>query len=239
MDDPKITDYYISRSQELLRDFRHKARGWRSVLRDRYGEDSAEQISKEAEGAFVTLIPQIPYIGGDENRLTGSLISSAMALALYRAMTAHRKSPYETGRVLYDAIVAAPPPPPIPPSEYLTREQLMQRRRADAERSQRREHAMDFVYELVEGDGETFDYGYNFFECATRKFYRQQHAEEFLPYYCFLDYLKGERVGLGLRRSKTLAQGDDQCDHRFIEGGRADRTWPPDFAPISTPGAES
>ncbi len=230
--------YYTSRSKELLRDFRHKASGWRPVLRELYGKDLAEQILQEAEQVFVNLIPQIPYIGGDNNRLTGSLISSAMDLALYRAMTAHQKSPYETGKVLYDAIIAAPPPPPIPPAERLTREQLMERRRADAERSQRREYALDFVYELVEGDGETFDYGYNFFECATQKFYRQQHAEELLSYHCFLDYPKGERVGLGLRRTKTLAQGDDKCDHRFIEGGRADQTWPPAFAPDSAQGDE-
>lgn len=232
------TDYYTSRSTELLRDFCHKASGWRRVLHDRYGKDLAKQIIQEAEGAFVALIPQIPYIGGDNNRLTGALISAAMDLALYRAMTTHQKSPYETGKVLYDAIVAAPPPPPIPPSERLTPEQLMQRRQADAERSQRREYAMDFVYELVEGDGVTFDYGYNFFECATQKFYRQQHAEEFLPYHCFLDYPKGERVGLGLRRRETLAQGGDKCDHRFIEGGKADQTWPPDFARDSVKGDE-
>ena len=105
----------------------------------------------------------------------------------------------------------------------------MRRRRERAERSQERRYAWDWVYAFVEGDGEEFDYGYDFEECATEKFYRTQGAEEFLPFYCFLDFPKCEQGGLGLRRTMTLAEGGEKCDFRFEEGGKAEQRWPPTF----------
>ena len=106
----------------------------------------------------------------------------------------------------------------------------MQRRRQRAERSSERRYPDDFVYEFVKGDGEPFDYGYNFLECASEKFYRVQEALAFLPYYCFLDFPKCERGGLGLTRQGTLAEGCQVCDFRFRKGGISSLKWLPSSA---------
>ena len=56
----------------------------------------AAAILKQAREQFEALIPQIPYIGGDENHLTASLIGSARCLALYKAMKAGCKTMVES-----------------------------------------------------------------------------------------------------------------------------------------------
>jgi len=227
----KYIDYYVSRKSEILKGFDQAARRWRPVLSCRYGDDFADVILQEARERFEALIPEIPYIGGDENHLTGSLIGSVRCLGFYQAMKARGKSAAETGRILYDAVKARAGElvAPIPPSQRLSHKELMRRRRERAERSQEQRYAWDWVYEFVEGDGEGFDYGYNFFECATEKFYRAQGAEEFLPFYCFLDFSECELGGLGLSRTMTLAEGYERCDFRFKEGGKAELEWPPPF----------
>ena len=75
----------------------------------------------------------------------------------------------DTGRVRYDAVLARArePRPRIPPTAWLSREALMDRRRQRASRSQQRHYSEDYVYEFVEGDGQTFDFGYDFYECAA------------------------------------------------------------------------
>jgi hypothetical protein len=108
--------------------------------------------------------------------------------------------------------------------------ELMERRRLRAERSQQREYAEDWVYDFVPGDGEDFDYGYDFYQCATQAFYRQQNADEFLPYYCFLDFADSRVHGLGLSRTMTLAEGHPRCNHRFKKGHVSELDWPPPFA---------
>ena len=231
MVDRECGDYYVSRKAELLEGFDSRARRWRTVLAQRYGDGLADTILGQAREEFEALIPEIPYIGGDENHLTGSLIGSARCLAFYRAMKARGKSVAEAGKILYDAVKAHSDAYvlKIPPDQRLSRDRLMRRRREQAERSQERRYAWDWVYEFVGGDGETFDYGYNYSECTTEKFYRAQGAAEFLPFYCFLDFPKCELGGLGLTRTTTLSEGGERCDFRFTEGGRSAQEWPPPF----------
>ena len=130
--------YYASRRSELLREFAKDARGWGKVLVGHYGHELAKAIIGEARAQYEALLPHIPYIGGDENHLTSSLIRSAECLALYKAMRARGKTAEETGKVLYDAIKLRGPSPPVPPARRLITEDLMKRRRARAERSQKR-----------------------------------------------------------------------------------------------------
>jgi hypothetical protein len=221
-------EYYTTRKPELLKAFNEELQHWRPVITAQYGEELTHTLIESSREEFEALLPHIPYIGGDENHLTGSLVESAWYLAFYKAMKKCGRTAEETGKVLYDAALARIDDPPIaaPPSEMLTTEQLMERRRRRAKRSQKRRYPEDYVYEFVVGDGEEFDYGYDFLECAAQKFYHTQGADEFTPFYCFLDYPKST---MGLSRTMTLAEGHAKCNHRFKEGRKARFEWPPPF----------
>jgi hypothetical protein len=223
-------DYYIIRKSELLKKFDEDVERWRPILVSQFGSDFANTILREGREEFEVLIPQIPYIGGDES-WTSSLVESVRCLAFYKAMKKRGKTAEEAGKILYDAVMARinEPQTPVSPSELSTPEQLMERRKNRAELSQMQRHAEGYVCELVIGDGKEFDYGYDFIECAAQKFYHVQGADEFLPFYCFLDFPKSKVFGLGLTRTMTLAEGYEKCNHRFKSGGTAELEWPPHF----------
>lgn len=220
--------YYIRRKDQLLQAFREQAQQWHTVLSRCYGEQFTQEVLDTAFDRFQALIPQLPYIGGDENYLTSSLIGSAECLAFFHAMDVCGKNASEAGKVMFDAILEAPLIP-APESPLLDRDVLMQRRKERALRSQRRQYEDDWIYEFVEGDGVTFDYGYDFTQCVTQIFYVQQNAEIYLPFYCYLDFPKCEKAGLCLSRTMTLAEGDVLCNFRFKEDGKAQCSWPPPF----------
>ena len=228
MNDRIEGEYYTTRKPGLLKAFDEESQYWRPIIAIQYGADFAHAIIETSREEFEALLPHIPYIGGDENYLTGSLVESVWYLAFYKAMKRCGRTAEETGKVLYDAALGRTDAPPIviPPSEMLTAEQLMERRRRRAERSQERRYPEDYVYKFVVGDGKEFDYGYDFLECAAQKFYHAQSADEFTPFYCFLDYPKSK---MGLSRTMTLAEGDAKCNHRFKEGRKAEFGWPPPF----------
>ena len=210
-------EYYVIRKPEFLKRFDDELQYWRPIIVSRFGAKFADTVLREAHKEFEVLIPEIPYIGGDENHLTGSLVESVRYLAFYRAMKRQGRKAEETGKILYDAILARVDEPraPIPVFQRLTTEQLMEKRRERAQRSQERRYPQDYVYEFVASDGEEFDYGYDFSECAAQKFYHAQGADEFLLLYCFLDYAWSKVYRLGLSRTMTLAEGHKKCDHRF------------------------
>ena len=231
MSEERGSGYYLQEAARFLAGFEASGLIWSEILTERYGGDASESILGRAREIFIELLPALPFIGGDENPQTGTFVGSVECLAFYRAMQTVGRTAVEAGRMLYDAVCRLPVPElpgPVRPDDP-ERDARMARRRAKAAWSQERRYPQDYVYKFVEGDGATFDYGYDFFECASEKFYRQQGALEFLPFYCFLDFPKCERVGLGLRRTTTLGEGGAVCDFRFLEGGRVAQMWPPAF----------
>lgn len=211
-----MSTYYTDRQVELLHDFDADASRWSLILSERYGEEFTSLIIPASRTYFQSLIPQIPYIGGDDS-WTGSLVELIRCLAFYFEMKKAGKSAEETGQILYDAIFTpqGKPQPPLPAIQLQTDAQLMERRRRRAAFSQERRYPEGFVCEFIPGDGIAFDYGFDFTECATQKFYHSQGADEFLSFFCRLDFAYSQLYGSGLTRTVTLAEGNTHCDHRF------------------------
>jgi hypothetical protein len=67
----------------------------------------------------------------------------------------------------------------------------------------------------VEGDGASFDYGFDYLECGICKFFHTQKADEFAQYMCRLDYPYAEAMGSELIRTSTIAENGLKCDFRY------------------------
>lgn len=226
MDEQAGAGYYLARQANMLALFDDHARAWRPLLAHRYGEGFAAAVLQEARRQHEALIPGILYIDGDENPMTRHLIRSTTSLAFYQTMKAHGKTAEETGQILYAAVEASvrqlPLAAPNSPEE-------LARKREQARESQKRRYPGDWVWEFVEGDGIAFDYGYDFIECGTQKLYHAHGADEFLPFYCYLDFVTYRTDGWSFSRTTTLAEGYDRCDFRFKKGGSTKKGWPPPF----------
>jgi hypothetical protein len=105
----------------------------------------------------------------------------------------------------------------------------MERRQKTAALSQKRRYPADYVFTFIKGSGKNYDYGFDFTECATQKLYKAYGAEEFLPYYCYLDFVSAKVRGFKFTRTKTIALGDPLCNHRFKASGKTEAEWPPPF----------
>ncbi len=227
MNSKQAQEYYQYRRSEFLVLFAEHSDGWKPFLIDRYGEGVAHTIVKEAREQVEILIPEIPYIGGDDNPMTRHLIRSTTSLALYKVMKARGKTARETGRIIYDAVVKAVNKLPFSPAGQPSPE-FIEEKKAQARESQKRRYPGNWVWEFVEGNGEEFDYGYDFYECGVQKYYHVQGADELLPYFCFLDFATIRTSGQILLRTTTLAEGGEKCDFRFKSADGSER-WPPPF----------
>ena len=228
MDEPVSKKNYESRKSEILALFDTHAQAWKPFLASHYGEKFADVILKEARKQHEALISTIPYIGGDENPMTRHLVRSTTSLALYKAMKTRCKTARETGKIIYDAVVASVSQLPPHPFKELSAEYIAEEKE-QARRSQERHYSGDWVWGFVEGNGVEFDYGYDFLECGTQKLYHAHDADEFLPFYCYLDFVTHRTTGWGFARTMTLAEGHEKCDFRWKKGGETRKGWPPLF----------
>ena len=101
-------------------------------------------------------------------------------------------------------------------------------------KSQQRMYQGGFVETYVEGDGQEFDYGIDYIECANCKFLQAENAFEIAPYVCATDKPISELMGWGLYRRTTIADGSPICKFRFKKGGRTQVTIPPSLLTSST-----
>lgn len=221
MERPKLNGYYVSRSAKLLKRFDKTADIVQKVFIGRYGDEFGKHILKVARREFEALIPRLPYIGGNVPALRVFLIISAWELAVYKAMKKHGKTSEETWDLCHAALQVRLKTVPkfvrVLARIYFFSNFAKKRARKIAVRSQK--HLLgDYVFNFVDGDGLSFDWGINYTGCSIYKFMRDEGAEEFAPYACLSDIALSEAFGWGLIRTGTLAEGFGRCDFRFKKG---------------------
>ena len=216
-------NWYLQNRPRIMREVKFAFRHHRRLLAKAYGKDAGKAIASEAMQRFEVLLPDIPYIGGDENPLTKNLYLTAAMLAMYRSLREHGESVEGAARLIY---LGASRFFSSFPSWLLLRWQgrrnfsrkRMNQRRHDAAISQERRYPDDWVFEFVEGDGQTFEYGVDHLECGIVKYLSREGAPELAPYLCWLDYPVFAAMRMKLVRTETLAQGGRRCDFRCSRG---------------------
>jgi len=217
-------NYYALRKSKLLKDFDKMVKRVRKVFVSHYGESLTDTMVGEARLEYEALIPQMPYVGGKQP-FTRFVITTAQFLAVYKALKRHDKTTVEeTGRLIYEVCQEIMNSYP----KFVLRlvgqinfsKRFLKGLQKRAAESQKRKYPGDYVYTFVEGDGKEFDYGVDYTECAGCKFLKEQGAPELAPYLCPIDILYSEKLGWGLVRTMTLAEGYEKCDFRFKKGGK-------------------
>jgi hypothetical protein len=216
-------NWYLQHRRRIMREIRLAMPHYRKLFVKTYGKEEGEAIARDAIQRFEALLPDIPYIGGDENRLTRTLYLTAAMLAMYRSLMARGESTEGAARLIhmgsasfYNAF----------PTRYLMRwggRQQFGRKRIDqrtreAAVSQERRYSGDWVFDVVKGDGQSFEWGLDYTECGIVKYLTREGAPELGSYLCWLDYPVFATMGVKLTRTETIAQGCRRCDFRFSRG---------------------
>ena len=220
---------YVSRKSRLLKDFDKSVARVKRMLISRFGEEQANALIRDSRQEYEALIPQIPYIG-DKNPLLIFLLPTSRYLAIYRVLQRQGRTVEDAGKLIYEmseAELKAIPGVVRRVIGYLwfTR-WFLGRLKKRATESQERKYPGGYVLTHVEGNGQDFDYGIDYTECASCKFLSVQNAFELAPYVCAVDKVASEMMGWGLSRTMTLAEGREKCDFRFKKGGKTDVAMP-------------
>lgn len=215
--------WYVRHEGRLMRLARFYFRPFRKPLAEAYGTGAGEAIVSEALGRFEALLPDIPYIGGGKNAFTITLVKIAAKLAMYQTLRARGASVEQAARLIHLGEVRFYQSVPtrwlmrLQGRGFLTRRGVVTWRRIAAT-SQARRYPGDWVYEVVEGDGQGFEMGLDCTECGAIKYLEREGAPELAPYLCWVDYPQFAAMGLRMDRTETIAQGGRRCDFRLSRG---------------------
>lgn len=206
------------KDERLLGDLANIIKKVRGDFISRFGAE-ADKIIQESRMEYKEIIPHIPSARNQEP-FTRFLVSAGQYLALYRVLRKHGMSTPEIGEFIYsitESLFDLYPgfllrflSPNIFSSEY------MEKIKRGAYESQMNPFG-GYVFRFIDGTSE-FNYGVDYTECGVINFLSDIGASELTPYIRATDTLYSERLGWGLKRTATLAEGGGVCDFRFRKG---------------------
>jgi hypothetical protein len=183
-----------------------------------------DAIRREVMDEFAVVLTQMPYVGGDANRMSDFFMRLMGFMAIGRVLRRHGVPPSVIGDIERETLKAQMLTVPeaerlaagrqfmSPENQALLREQAAR----SATRSHQDAFPGDFVYDFVEpGPGDTFDFGVDYKACGFCKFAASHGDGEVLPNLCGLDFAAYATRGIHLERSQTLAGGARHCNFRF------------------------
>ena len=219
-----IHPFYESHRGAMEASMRHRLDLAEAMLRQRVNASDVDAIRREVMDEFAVVLAQMPYVGGDANRMSDFFMRLMGFMAIGRVLRRHGMPPSVIGDIeretLKAQMLAVPEAERLaagrqfmsPENQALLREQAAR----SATRSHQDAFPGDFVYDFVEpGPGDAFDFGVDYKACGFCKFAASHGDGEVLPNLCGLDFAAYATRGIHLERSQTLAGGATHCNFRF------------------------
>lgn len=215
-------NHYVQSKKKLMRVFDKTLAWFRPPLEELYGKEFANGVLREAQLEYERLIPEIPFIGGSKVHMTEDLMESVRILAYLLVLKRHGKTLDECKTILHRSMetrMAKYPRMILKLGEWRAFSKPFRHYlQTQAYDSQERKYPKGFVFDFITGDGKEFDWGLDIHECGICKFYREQNAAEFIQMVCSIDYILSDKLGYGLYRTMTLAEGAAKCNPRLKRG---------------------
>lgn len=219
--------------RKAFQDFNEGAFQYMSQM---YNIEVARSISNDAEKQFETLLSSIPDLGSSRNIVINDFPFALWYVAYLRPMKAQGKTAEELGKMIYELfeteLCKMSEATRLSEGAQLFTAEYIKKLQEWATWTQKREYPDNWVATFVPGDGSDFDYGYDYSECAIVKYLKAHGAEEVAPYICLNDFIRSRAYGTGLRRTKTIAQGDGICNFRYKKGRLVTQDWDTEIAII-------
>ena len=243
MSDPKIMsmvanivdDFYVRKKSKFLKSFDERLTVVNEELRKKFDNNKSEELINQMRAEFEKILPDIPYIGGQKSLLTLVLVKCMSDLAIFRTLEKIVFSFRKIGEFHYNYVLAAQKlrkkaleKAGRDPSEYPFDTVYMDYQKKLTEDSQLNLFPDDWVMDFVEGDGKSFEWGWDITECGVQKAFKKLGDEKYLPFICLGDFYEAEGLGFGFSRDQTLGFGAPLCTHRFVKNYKTPRAWPPD-----------
>src|SRR4029079_4384072 len=186
-----LENWYLKNKPRIMREIKIAIPHYKKFIAQAYGSDVVEVVVAETLQRFEIMLPNVPYIGGNENTLTENLYLSAAMLAMYQALKARGKSVEEVAGIIYLGTSSLYSSLPFSLVLFWQGRQLFSQKRINQRRqaaviSQERRFPDDWVFEIAEADGRGFQFGVDYIECGIVKYLTKQNARELAPYLCWL-----------------------------------------------------
>lgn len=215
--------YYADRADLIAQEFEQSLRLVWPRFEAALPGVTLDDLRPELQRQFDDVLASLPYVGGDDGRMTQYFESNTGVIALGRVLLKRGVARDVVADLLQDTFLAKLSHMDRDARLALGRDFMSKQNRDQlrllARRSRDRQNPGDFVYTYVEAgedaDGEAFDFGLDYHECGFCKLCARTGDADILPMICGMDDTSYGLRGVQLKRTQTLASGASHCNFRY------------------------
>ncbi|MGG7162342.1 L-2-amino-thiazoline-4-carboxylic acid hydrolase [Clostridium ihumii] len=201
----------------IKRIFKFTTKKAKMILSYKYGNDFSLDFIKIANKHFENIIKDIPNIGDSAFKI--SYYMCPCYIAWYKTLLDMNISEKDANLLIWDINETLLKSYPQIIVKFIAKKVFIGKFRKaalDAERKAIKEelHEMDWKIRGVKLEKNIISF--EIYECAIVKMCKNFNVEGLLPYLCRMDYLFAHYIGIGFNRTKTLGDGDDYCNCKYI-----------------------
>ncbi len=229
-----VEDFYVRKKTKFMRSFDERLTVVNKELCKKFDDKKSEELISQMKAEFEKFLPEISYIGGQKNPFTLVLVKCMSDLAIFRTLEKIGFSFKEIGEFHYNYVIAAHKlrkevleKAGRDPSQYPFDPAYIDYQKKLAEEIQKKVYPDDWVRDFVEGDGASFEWGWDVQECGVQKAFKKLGDEKYLSLICLGDYYEAEGLGFGFSRTQAIGYGAPICTHRFVKNYKTPPAWPP------------
>ncbi|MCZ6853675.1 MAG: L-2-amino-thiazoline-4-carboxylic acid hydrolase [Gammaproteobacteria bacterium] len=186
-------------------------------------DDDARTVVEEAAEIFDRMIPDMAYVDNPKHSMAFPLFICNVNLAVFLALKKRGVDAHAFGNAMLTGLAAAPLNVPDEPLGEGFLEEGFAEFVAVGEASQKDPVPGEFVLEVLAGDQNEFEFGYNIKSCAICHSFSKYDAMDLVPYMCATDDVMSDKGNQGLQRTGSIAVGAHHCDFRYKRGGEPRR----------------
>lgn len=184
--------------------------------------DNVPSVLEEAAINFDHMLPDMAYINKKNHPMAASVFSSSATLAVYLAIKKRGIDVHDFGCAMLTYLEQSA----FKPDDIGNDPKKLAEMIASGEASLKYTDPGEYVFETFPGDQKEFDWGVTIKRCALCYVFSKYDAEELTPYMCAMNDVMSDMAGQGLRRTGTIALGDEKCEYRYKNGGEPLRLAP-------------
>lgn len=215
--------YYQTRLGAIIKDFHESLTLAKEAFSAALPAIDLDSLADEIDAELEDIVSTLPWVGGDDGRMTQYFEKNAGVIALGRVLLGHGADPKVVGRLLQDLFLAKlsqlDEAARFDMGRAFMSDENIEALRGLAVESRNRENPGDFVYTFVEAGvddtGQPFDFGLDYQECGFCKLCARTGDTDILPMICNMDEDSYALRGVRLTRTQTLAGGASHCNFRY------------------------
>ncbi len=216
----------VNRKNNITKQMKKFLKIYKPFIEEKIGVEANQRVAAESMQKLEDSYNEIPDIGMEMNAFQKTMDFAFIVHIIYENLLKEDLSTEQIGEIIYYGFKDFIDKYPSFIMKLIKRKQFSKKQinymKELARLSKTRDHIYNWVFDVIDGNGEDFEWGIDYKRCGINDFFCDKNESEIMPYICATDYCMFAKMKAELKLDKALGRGDECCKFRYKKNGESE-----------------